>query len=406
MKILHVIGSMDPASGGPCQGIRNLNPISILQNVHREVVSLDDPNSIFIGSDLFAVHALGPGRGPWQYSSKLIPWLLKNLTRFDVVIVNGIWLYHEYAVIRTIKILRDRKINFKNDSKKLPKVFLMPHGMLDPYFQKTSSRRLKAIRNLVYWNLIEKNNIREVNGLLFTCEEELRLARKSFKFYNPRKELNIGYGVEEPPGLNKIKASAFSERCPALNGYPYILYLGRIHPKKGVDLLVTGYLQLLMTNTLQKKDKIPRLVIAGPGLDTSFGKKLLRLVSVSSEFKSYVLFPGMVTGEVKWSALHGCEAFILPSHQENFGISVVEALACKKPVLISDKINIWKEIVNKKGGMVNTDSLSGTKELLYNWLSLSTEEKSKMSDRARMVFDEHFAFYPAGMKFLEAIQEN
>jgi glycosyltransferase involved in cell wall biosynthesis len=404
MKILHVIGSMDPASGGPCQGIRNLNPISILQNVHREVVSLDDPNSTFIGSDMFAIHALGPGKGPWQYSSKLIPWLIKNLMRFDVVIVNGIWLYHEYAVIRTIKILRDRKIDFKNDSKKFPKVFLMPHGMLDPYFQKTSSRRLKAIRNLVYWNLIEKNNIREVNGILFTCEEELRLARESFRFYNPRKELNVGYGVEEPPGVKEITADAFIERLPALNGYPYILFLGRIHPKKGVDFLVTAYLQLLMTNKLQKNNEIPRLVVAGPGLDTSFGKKILR--SVSSEFKSYVLFPGMVTGEVKWSALHGCEAFILPSHQENFGISVVEALACKKPVLISDKINIWKEIINKKGGMVSTDSLSGTKALLYNWFSLSSEEKSKMSDRARMVFDEHFAFYPAGMKFLEAIQEN
>jgi glycosyltransferase involved in cell wall biosynthesis len=406
MRILHVIGSMDPASGGPCQGIRNLNQISILQNVHREVVCLDRPNSMFIGSDIFAVHALGPGKSPWQYSSKLIPWLLKNLMRFDVVIVNGIWLYHEYAVIKSLRLLRDRKVDFINDSKKLPKVFLMPHGMLDPYFQKTPSRRLKAIRNLVYWHLIEKNNIRQVNGLLFTCEEELRLARESFRFYKPKREINVGYGVAEPPGLREIRLNEFSEKCPGLNGFPYILFLGRIHPKKGVDYLVAAYLQLLMTDKLKKKNEIPRMVVAGPGLDTSFGKKLIRLVSDSPEFKSHVLFPGMLIGDAKWSALHGCEAFILPSHQENFGISVVEALACKKPVLISDKINIWKEIINKEGGLVNTDSFRGTKELLYNWLSLSSDEKSKMSVHARKVFEEHFAFYPAGMKFLEAIQEN
>jgi hypothetical protein len=68
MKLLHIIASMDPASGGPCQGIRNTNPELMHNGISREVVSLDDPNSAFLGMDNFTIHALGPARGKWQYS--------------------------------------------------------------------------------------------------------------------------------------------------------------------------------------------------------------------------------------------------------------------------------------------------------------------------------------------------
>ena len=109
MKILHVIGSMNPVMGGPCQGVRNLNTVLTAQNIYREVVSMDDPKSVFLGSDAFQIHALGPGKSAWRFSPKLIPWLLENLLRFDIIIVNGIWQYQEYAVIKAMKILKSRK---------------------------------------------------------------------------------------------------------------------------------------------------------------------------------------------------------------------------------------------------------------------------------------------------------
>ena len=93
MKILHIIGSMDPKSGGPCQGIRNSNTEMAKLGTTREVVSLDPPDAAFLGMDDFPVHPLGPTTGVWQYTPKLKPWLLTNLSRFDVVIINGIWIF-------------------------------------------------------------------------------------------------------------------------------------------------------------------------------------------------------------------------------------------------------------------------------------------------------------------------
>jgi len=406
LRILHVIGSMNPISGGPCQGVRNLNTIFSLQNIYREVLSMDDPGSLFLGSDTFQIHALGPGKGPWQYSEKLMPWLIENIKHFDIIIVNGIWLYHEYAVLKAIRVLKRKENKLKNSVNKLPKVFLMPHGMLDPYFQKTPDRKIKAFRNWIYWNLIERKNIQEANGLLFTCEEELQLARKSFRLYKPKKEINVGYGIDEPPAFRKEMQIAFNEKCPGLKDSPYILFLGRIHSKKGVLTLLVAYIELFKLNKEKKKYNLPQLVIAGPGIESSYGKKIAQLILETPEVQSSVLFPGMLAGDAKWGALYGCDCFILPSHQENFGIAVVEALACRKPVLISNQINIWREIISKDGGFVREDTLQGTKELLDRWLPLSYQKKLKMAENARNVYEEHFSIYPAGIKFIKEIEEN
>eukprot|EP01038_Epipyxis_sp_PR26KG_P002792 gene2792-3964_t len=76
----------------------------------------------------------------------------------------------------------------------------------------------------------------------------------------------------------------------------------------------------------------------------------------------------MLRGEQKWGAFYSSEAYLLPSHQENFGIAVAEALGCGLPVLISDKVNIWREIDQARAGMVETDTVDGTERSLRHWL--------------------------------------
>lgn len=402
MKILHVIGSMNPVSGGPCQGIRNLNKAMAEKGVYREVVCLDDPESQFLGADPFIIHPLGPSKSAWQYSSKLLPWLIENLNRFDVVIINGIWLYHVFAALKAMRIVKRKKIS--NDSNKAPRLFIMPHGMLDPYFQKASGRKLKAFRNWLYWKLIESKNIKQASGLLFTCEVEQRLAAQSFSVYKPNKEINVGYGVEDAPSFNIEMQKAFLEKCPDLNEKPYFLFLSRIHFKKGVDNLITAYIKLFLQNKAQKSYRLPLLVIAGPGMETAYGKSLEHLILRYPEVRSSILFLGMLTGQAKWGALYGCEAFVLPSHQENFGIAVVEALACEKPVLISNQINIWREIATEGGGLVKDDTLNGTIELLNDWIHLTEDEKIMMTQNARKSFEKNFAIDPAADRFIEALK--
>jgi glycosyltransferase involved in cell wall biosynthesis len=354
---------------------------------------MDDSNAIFLGNDNFKINTIGAARGPWQSNKDLIPWLVTNLARFDAVIVHGLWLYHTYAVHKALKILKKDKNNKQN----IPKMFVMPHGMLDPYFQKAQGRKLKAIRNWLYWKLVEGKILNEADGVLFTCEEELRLARETFQPYHPKQEINIGYGISQPPAFNFEMQHDFFELCPQVVNNPYILFLSRIHEKKGVDLLISAYKSLL---TESNKTIIPKLVIAGPGLETPFGKEMRQL---GKGYEDLILFPGMLTGSKKWGAIYGCDAFVLPSHQENFGISVAEALACSKPVLISNQVNIWREMDG--GAIVSSDTFEGTKSMLNQWLSMDTAHKQVMAQKAYNAYERNFESFPAAKKFLEAINQ-
>jgi glycosyltransferase involved in cell wall biosynthesis len=422
MKILRVIASMNPTTGGPCQGIRNSIPELKKLGVHNEVVCLDNPDASFLSKDVFPIHALGSGKGPWNYNRKLLPWLAENLAQFDVVIVHGLWLYHSYAVKKAISCYKRTQVIHKQGTKKVPKFYIMPHGMLDPYFQQASGRKLKALRNWIFWKLIECRVVNEADGVLFTCEAELQLARESFKPYHPKREINVGYGIIEPPPFTSAMQEAFLEKCPELKGHPYILFLSRIHEKKGVDILIKAYSEIILkilkeraelvvastlNNGTQDCDildsKWPMLVVAGPGLETSFGESMHHLTTRFKELNTSVIFPGMLTGDAKWGAFYGCEAFVLPSHQENFGIAVVEALACCKPVLISNQVNIWREIEITGSGFVANDTLEGIINLLESWQMLSLEDKREMNTKARASYERLFAIKPHVIRFVESI---
>lgn len=388
MRLLRVITSLDPRSGGPAQGIRNSIPI--LQNLgcKNEVVCLDDPDLAKTWGDEFIVHALGTHRGRWAFHANLLPWLQTHRHRFDAVIIHGLWLYHSHAV-------RNALSQPHPETGVRTPYYVFPHGMLDPWFQKAPGRRLKALRNWVYWKAIEQKVIRDAAGLLFTCEEELRLARTTFHPYQPQREINVGYGIKEPPVFDAGMEEAFVGKCPAIQGRSYLLFLSRIHPKKGVDLLLRAYARTAFS------EHRPDLVIAGPGLDSAYGQEMQDL-SVSLGLAGSVHFPGMLTGDAKWGAFYGCEAFILPSHQENFGIAVVEAMACGKPVLISNQVNIWREIETSKGGLVDSDDLEGTLRLLNRWQDISKVTQATL--RPQECFNQNFAIQRTVTRLIETLQ--
>lgn len=389
MNVLRVISSMNPELGGPCQGIRN----SVLElsklGVYTEVVSMDDPDAVFIKNDPFLINAIGKAKGPWAFNNKLIPWLLNHFCEFDIVIIHGLWLYHGYAVLKAIK-----KYKKNNGDAKVPKIFVMPHGMLDPWFQNAKGRKLKAIRNWLYWRYVEQYIVNEADGVLFTCEEELKLAKNTFVPYHPKNELNIGYGIVSPPFLNDKMRNDFWQFCPDVKDEPFLLFLSRINVKKGIDILINSYL-FLKKSGLQ----LPKLVIAGPGRDTLYGQQMMQLASVDND----IFFTGMLSGDAKWGAFYACEAFILPSHQENFGISVVEALACSKPVLISNQVNIWREIAKSNAGYVSNDSLTGVLDMLKFWITLTKESKIEMGVKAYECYNNYFKIEAASKRMVNLL---
>lgn len=386
MRILRVIASMDPVSGGPCEGIRNSIPAMEKMGVLNEVASLDDPDAAYIKEAPFKIYAFGPAKGPYAYCAGLSTWLEQNLEMYDVVVIHGLWLYNSYC---TFRVWQKLKLN----GRKMPGLFVMPHGMLDPYFQKSRQRLPKALRNWIFWKLIERKVVNAADGLLFTCQEELLLARKTFKPYHPKAEFNVGYGIKAPPVAIEGFLENFLKACPQVKGKDYWLYLSRIHPKKGIKNLIKAYLKLK-----NEDESIPDLVVAGPGLESSFGKNMVQLA------KGYpVHFPGMLKGSAKWGAFQNANAFILASHQENFGIAVVEALACGIPVLISNKVNIWREIEIEKAGFIKNDCFTETLLLLKEYHQLKPEEKSLMGENSRRLFLKKYQIKEAASQMLRVL---
>jgi glycosyltransferase involved in cell wall biosynthesis len=111
----------------------------------------------------------------------------------------------------------------------------------------------------------------------------------------------------------------------------------------------------------------------------------------------------MLTGTRKWGALSAAEAFVLPSHQENFGIAVVEALACGTPVLISNKINIWREIEADNAGYVENDDLAGTTALLRRWAETNPPVRMAMKASAKDCFGRRFEIERATDSLLKVL---
>lgn len=384
MRILHVIPSMDPKSGGLCQAVRNIIKYTTSDKIVHEVFCLDDPNIDYCVKDDFRKYTLGKGITPWNYSFRLSKWLQNHLGSYEHVIVHGLWQYQSYAIHRAWK-------KYKHVEGKL---HVMPHGMLDPYFQRAKDRRIKAFRNLIFWEVIERRLLNNADSILFTCEIERRLAHLPFRKFSPKEERIVGLGVDQPPEYNESMVAHFSKLCPEAVYGKYILFLSRINRKKGIDMLVESYMKLKTSGV-----KLPQLVIVGPGLETAYGQSMQIMAAKEKD----IIFGGMLTGDAKWGAFYGCEVFALPSHQENFGIAVVEALACKKAVLISKQINIYQEIEQGKAGIVENDTLEGVESMLQRWVNLDVVEREGYNQNAGLTYEKYFAPITAAAAFLQVI---
>ena len=157
---------------------------------------------------------------------------------------------------------------------------------------------------------------------------------------------------------NDSEAGLFRQRQPSLGSHPFVLVMSRIHPKKGLELLLQAFVDLIA----EKRFQHWRLVIAGDG-DPAYIQSLKQLAR-ASRIEDHILFPGWLEGAEKVSALRSAELLALASHQENFGLCVVESLACGVPVLVSTQVNLCREIEAARAGWVTPLNPKDLKEAL------------------------------------------
>lgn len=387
LKILNVIPSLNPTHGGPVEGLRQ-HSLATEALCDRHVVCLDDPNAPYLEGFPATVHAIGnPVRWPsplqhYGFNSTLIPWLRQNTNRFDAVITHGLWNYASFAASM---VLPGGEVPY----------YSFTHGMMDPWFRRQYP--LKHLAKQAFWLFAEGRLLAGAKRVFFTASEEAVLARGVFWGHGFKGDV-VGYGTMAPPEVSETDIQTFRSLCPKLGNRPYILYLSRIHEKKGCDLLLQAFADL--DCSLRDID----LVIAGPG-DPAYVESLKDQASALG-IGDRIHWPGMLSGGAKWGAYSGSEFFILPSHQENFGIVVAEALALGKVVIISNKVNIWREVESSGSGLVCNDTSAGVREAIRKWLSLSQSQRQAMAERSKVLFRDHYDVDVVAPAILESIKSD
>lgn len=382
MKILHVIPSLNPAHGGTVECLLRISSAHVAGGVLSEIVCFDEPEADYGNAAGIPVHRIGRGISKYQYHSGFVPWLRGHVGNYDSVIVHGIWTYHSFGVWRVLHKLATP-------------YFVYPHGMLDPWFKKQYP--LKHLKKWLFWPWSDYRVLRDAKAVLFTCEEEKVQARKSFWLFRVN-DVVVNFGAAsadaDPENLRSVFFSAF----PELLGKNIVLFLGRVHPKKGCDLLVRAFFKGV------KEDQNMHLVFAGP-CDSVWADELKQEIGKLG-IADKVSWLGLLKGDLKWGCFYAANVFALPSHQENFGMSVAESLSCGLPVLISDKVNIWREIQMDGCGLVGKDDYEGTLDCIRRWLALPFPSKEEMRVQARKTYHARFTVEQMASSLLRVVQDH
>jgi len=376
VRVLEIIASVDPRDGGAIEGLVRQAEARRTFGMETHIVSLDSPGDRWVGECPVPTFAVGSGkrRRPttplnwlwthYGYAPEFVPWLRSHIDGYDIAVVNGLW---NYSALGARQVLPRSGIPY----------VVFAHGMLDPWARNSLKHAMKQ----ALWSFCEGPLLMQANAVLFTTEDEMIRARKTFWPYRVSERI-VGYGTADIAGDSGQQISAFRKSLPALGDRASLLFLGRIHPKKGCDLLVTAFSKIAAEHP--ELD----LVIAGP--DQVGWRSQLEAQARAAGIERRIHWPGTVFGDVKWGALRACDAFVLPSHQENFGVAVAEALAAGKPVLITDKVNIWREIKSDAAGLIATDDAAGVCDMLASFVTLPLPTKEAMSRAARDCFLRRF----------------
>lgn len=268
---------------------------------------------------------------------------------------------------------------------------LMPHGMLDPY-----SLSIKALRKSTYLRFFERRNMASARRMIYTTSEEERLAALAGLPLPPAALVPLGARASSASTADLRRQ--FLARFPQAEGKRRLLFLGRLHPKKGIDRIL---------NALQDvRRSIPDvlLILAGDG-EPQYARDIRQLVS-SPSLDDHVLFAGHLDGELKWAAFAAAELFLLPSRQENFAITVAEAMQMGVPVVITDKVNTWPYVEEAGAGVVLAErDIDVLLPRAMETLLMDDATRSRMTAQGRRFARDRLTWHASAQKLLACYGE-
>lgn len=260
-------------------------------------------------------------------SYPMVRALKRRVPNVDLVLIHSL-----YQLTSTVAAHYCRKF-------RVPYV-VRPHGILDT----TLARRRRWFLKWAYIKLFEKRNFDCAAAIQYSSRMEEEMARHFMTVKSPN--LIIPEGISLGPFAKLPHRGSFRTGYPEMAGKFLILYLGRLHQKKGLELLVEAF-----SRVVARRDDA-HLVLAGSG-DSDYVMRITKILRDLGVFDRTTI-TGQLDDDEKLAVLRDADVFVLPSYGENFGISVVEAMACGLPVVISDKVGIWREIAEAEAGIVTT----------------------------------------------------
>lgn len=326
LRILHVISTVGPQFGGPTKAVRAMAQALAVRGHHVTVAATDaadDANgrldvplgvAVLESGVTYRYFARRPA-GSWKFSWSLTQWLSSQTASFDITHVHGLF---QYPTLAACRLAYRRGVPY----------VLRPLGTLDAW-----SLGQHAWKKRPYLALVETPNIRRAAALHATSAAEAAHLRT----LGARRIDVIPLGVDMP-------AAQAAARTPPVLGDPLrVLFLSRLHPKKGIPLLLEAL------RLLRKSGVRVTAVIAGAGHPEYEAE--LRRAATSLGIDDLIAWPGHVEGEEKAALFAGADVFVLPSSQENFGIAVAESLAAGVPVIVSRDVAIAGEVERAGAGV-------------------------------------------------------
>jgi glycosyltransferase involved in cell wall biosynthesis len=331
MRIAHVTGSLDPRCGGPPIVAVRLAAEQVRQKHRARVIScisatgqqrIDAMLASIPGADLVEYHAIPePGHLEVALGTTARRSIREQLSDTDILHLHGVW----DSILKLAVTVADEL--------GIPYV-IAPHGMLDPWSLGQKSLKKKLVLALGYRGMLNRASFLH----LLNPDEEQRLG-----------PLGLTASVEiVPNGIAPDEFAAlpaggeFRAMHPEIDDAPYILFLGRLHHKKGLDILAGAFA------TVAEKRGDARLVVAGH--DEGARGEFENLIA-DAGLQGRVHLVGPVSGREKLAAFVDAACFCLPSRQEGFSIAILEAMACSRPVVISAECH-FPEAAEQNAGMV------------------------------------------------------
>ena len=349
MRVLHVIPSVSERSGGPGMAIVPMCRALQAQGIEVVLVATDaglrevdraheSPRAVDQGGvpAIFFPSQLGES---FKYSRPLSVWLNANIHSFDAAHIHAVFNHASVAAAREC-----RKAH-------VPYI-IRPLGTLDPW-----SMKQKPLRKRVFWSILGKTMMSGAAAVHYTSQNEQKATEAL---------LGVNHGQVIPLGIEVDDFSTNDVRRDR-----YVLVISRLHPKKGLDVLIDAFTVL----TRRPEFDLWTLVIAGDGPANHVA--LLKRKAVAAQGR--IEFPGWIEGARKEELLRHASLLALPSYQENFGLCVMEALARSVPVLISPHVNLAEEIETANAGWIAPVE----SEALFATLATALADADELAKRGR-----------------------